>query len=95
MTRPTLDSATDPADPRPTHRCSSPARTSASVAPHEAVVHAQHVFLANDPECLGGPSGAVLEEQLSHRYETLCDPRLIARRSLDLAFRVAEPMRPA
>jgi 3-deoxy-7-phosphoheptulonate synthase len=44
-------------------------------------------------ECLGGPSGAVLEEQLSHRYETLCDPRLNARQSLDLAFRLAELMR--
>lgn len=44
-------------------------------------------------ECLGGPSGAVLEDQLSHRYETLCDPRLNARQSLDLAFRVAELMR--
>ncbi|MEZ5101529.1 MAG: 3-deoxy-7-phosphoheptulonate synthase class II [Thermoleophilia bacterium] len=43
-------------------------------------------------ECLGGPSGAVLEDQLSHRYETLCDPRLNARQSLDLAFRVAELM---
>jgi len=46
-------------------------------------------------ECLGGPSGAVLEDQLSHRYETLCDPRLNARQSLDLAFRLAELMRPA
>ncbi len=43
-------------------------------------------------ECLGG-SEAVLEEQLSHRYETLCDPRLNARQALDLAFRVAELMR--
>ena len=43
-------------------------------------------------ECLGG-SEAVLEEQLDHRYETLCDPRLNARQSLDLAFRVAELMR--
>ena len=43
-------------------------------------------------ECLGG-SATVLEEQLSHRYETLCDPRLNARQSLDLAFRVAETMR--
>src|SRR5262245_5117653 len=43
-------------------------------------------------ECLGG-SEAVLEEQLAHRYETLCDPRLNARQSLDLAFRVAELMR--
>jgi 3-deoxy-7-phosphoheptulonate synthase len=43
-------------------------------------------------ECLGG-SEAVLEEQLNHRYETLCDPRLNARQSLDVAFRVAELMR--
>jgi 3-deoxy-7-phosphoheptulonate synthase len=43
-------------------------------------------------ECLGG-SEAVLEDQLDHRYETLCDPRLNARQSLDLAFRVAELMR--
>ena len=43
-------------------------------------------------ECTGG-SQVVLEEQLSHRYETLCDPRLNARQSLDLAFRLAELMR--
>jgi 3-deoxy-7-phosphoheptulonate synthase len=43
-------------------------------------------------ECLGG-SEAVSEENLDHRYETLCDPRLNARQSLDLAFRVAELMR--
>jgi 3-deoxy-7-phosphoheptulonate synthase len=43
-------------------------------------------------ECLGG-SEAVLEDQLDHRYETLCDPRLNARQALDLAFRVAELMR--
>ncbi len=43
-------------------------------------------------ECLGG-SEEVLEEQLNHRYETLCDPRLNARQALDLAFRVAELMR--
>jgi 3-deoxy-7-phosphoheptulonate synthase len=45
-------------------------------------------------ECLGG-SQAVLEEQLDHRYETLCDPRLNGRQSLDLAFRLAELMREA
>jgi 3-deoxy-7-phosphoheptulonate synthase len=45
-------------------------------------------------ECLGG-SEAVLEDQLDTRYETLCDPRLNARQSLDLAFRVAELMRAA
>ena len=43
-------------------------------------------------ECLGG-SEEVSEDSLDHRYETLCDPRLNARQSLDLAFRVAELMR--
>jgi 3-deoxy-7-phosphoheptulonate synthase len=43
-------------------------------------------------ECLGGAE-AVLEEQLTHRYESLCDPRLNARQSLDVAFRIAELMR--
>ena len=43
-------------------------------------------------ECVGG-SEYVSEEQLDMRYETLCDPRLNARQSLDLAFRVAELMR--
>ena len=43
-------------------------------------------------ECLGG-SAEVLEEELTARYESLCDPRLNARQSLDLAFRVAALMR--
>jgi 3-deoxy-7-phosphoheptulonate synthase len=43
-------------------------------------------------ECLGGGE-AILEEHLEARYETLCDPRLNARQSLDLAFSVAELMR--
>jgi 3-deoxy-7-phosphoheptulonate synthase len=43
-------------------------------------------------ECLGG-SEDLTEAQLDHRYETLCDPRLNARQSLDLAFRLAELMR--
>lgn len=42
-------------------------------------------------ECLGG-SEQVSESQLDLRYMTLCDPRLNARQSLDLAFRVAELM---
>src|SRR5689334_20089928 len=42
-------------------------------------------------ECLGGADD-VLEEHLSARYETLCDPRLNARQALDLAFRLAELM---
>ena len=43
-------------------------------------------------ECVGGSEG-LLEEQLHARYMTLCDPRLNARQSLDLAFRIAELMR--
>ena len=43
-------------------------------------------------ECLGG-SEDLAEEQLDDRYMTLCDPRLNARQSLDLAFRLAELMR--
>jgi 3-deoxy-7-phosphoheptulonate synthase len=43
-------------------------------------------------ECLGGADD-LLEEHLSSRYETLLDPRLNARQSLDLAFRLAELMR--
>ena len=43
-------------------------------------------------ECLGGAE-EVLEDQLETRYMTLCDPRLNARQSLDLAFRLAELMR--
>ena len=43
-------------------------------------------------ECLGG-SQAVVEDDLDVNYSTLCDPRLNARQSLDLAFRVAELMR--
>ncbi len=43
-------------------------------------------------ECLGG-SEEVHENDLNLRYMTLCDPRLNARQSLDLAFRVAELMR--
>jgi 3-deoxy-7-phosphoheptulonate synthase len=45
-------------------------------------------------ECLGG-SEDVQESQLDTRYMSLCDPRLNARQSLDLAFRVAELMRSA
>jgi 3-deoxy-7-phosphoheptulonate synthase len=45
-------------------------------------------------ECLGG-SEDVQEAQLDARYMSLCDPRLNARQSLDLAFRIAELMRAA
>jgi 3-deoxy-7-phosphoheptulonate synthase len=48
----------------------------------------------NVTECLGGADD-VLEEHLGTRYETLLDPRLNARQSLDLAFRLAELMQQA
>jgi len=40
-------------------------------------------------ECLGGAE-EVLDAHLADRYEALCDPRLNARQSLDLAFQVGE-----
>jgi len=40
-------------------------------------------------ECLGGAE-EILDSQLVHRYEALCDPRLNARQSLDLAFEIGE-----
>lgn len=50
-----------------------------------------HVELTGEDvtECLGGAE-EVRTENLGERYETACDPRLNARQSLDLAFRVAE-----
>ena len=53
-----------------------------------------HVELTGDDvtECLGG-FGDILEDQLHERYTTVCDPRLNARQSIDLAFRVAELLR--
>jgi 3-deoxy-7-phosphoheptulonate synthase len=48
-----------------------------------------HIELTGEDvtECLGG--GADIAE-LDSRYETMCDPRLNAGQSLDLAFRVSE-----
>ena len=46
----------------------------------------------NVTECLGGAE-EVLAADLDVRYETVCDPRLNGRQSIDLAFRVAELMR--
>jgi 3-deoxy-7-phosphoheptulonate synthase len=50
-----------------------------------------HIELTGDnvTECLGG-GDEILDDQLGDRYETMCDPRLNSRQSLDLAFRVAE-----
>jgi 3-deoxy-7-phosphoheptulonate synthase len=53
-----------------------------------------HVELTGDDvtECLGG-IGDVLDEELPLRYTTTCDPRLNARQSIELAFRLAELLR--
>ncbi|MFN2389269.1 MAG: class II 3-deoxy-7-phosphoheptulonate synthase [Actinomycetota bacterium] len=50
-----------------------------------------HIELTHEAvtECLGGAE-EILDTQLPERYEALCDPRLNARQSLDLAFDVAE-----
>ncbi len=50
-----------------------------------------HVELTGDDvtECVGGGS-KLSAEDLTHRYETLCDPRLNRAQSLELAFLVAE-----
>jgi 3-deoxy-7-phosphoheptulonate synthase len=53
-----------------------------------------HVELTGDDvtECLGGAE-EILDEHLTERYETVLDPRLNGRQSIDLAFRVAELLR--
>ena len=48
----------------------------------------------NVTECLGGVE-ALSQGDLDTRYETVCDPRLNARQSIDLAFRVADMIRNA
>ena len=50
-----------------------------------------HVELTGDDvtECLGGAE-EISDADLPDRYETMCDPRLNGRQSVDLAFRVAE-----
>ncbi|MEI7886831.1 MAG: 3-deoxy-7-phosphoheptulonate synthase class II [Actinomycetes bacterium] len=53
-----------------------------------------HVELTGDDvtECLGGAED-LLDGDLGLRYETMCDPRLNGRQSLDLAFGVADLLR--
>jgi 3-deoxy-7-phosphoheptulonate synthase len=50
-----------------------------------------HVELTGEDvtECLGGAE-AIADSDLDQRYETICDPRLNGRQSLDLAFRTGE-----
>ena len=53
-----------------------------------------HVELTGDnvTECLGGADD-LTDADLDTRYQTVCDPRLNGRQSLDLAFAVAELIR--
>jgi 3-deoxy-7-phosphoheptulonate synthase len=53
-----------------------------------------HVELTGEDvtECLGGGQD-VLDSELDRNYLTVCDPRLNASQSLDLAYRVAELLR--
>jgi 3-deoxy-7-phosphoheptulonate synthase len=50
-----------------------------------------HIELTGDnvTECIGG-GDARSHADLDNRYETMCDPRLNGRQSIDLAFQVAE-----
>jgi 3-deoxy-7-phosphoheptulonate synthase len=51
-----------------------------------------HVEMTGLPvtECTGGATVTISEEQLKDRYATLCDPRLNAAQSLELALIIAE-----
>ena len=53
-----------------------------------------HVELTGDDvtECLGGAE-EIFDTDLGSRYETMCDPRLNGRQSIDLAFAVSELLR--
>lgn len=53
-----------------------------------------HIELTGDDvtECVGG-GGQISHDDLAHRYETACDPRLNHSQSLELAFLVAEMLR--
>ena len=55
-----------------------------------------HVELTGDnvTECVGGAEN-LSDTDLALRYETMCDPRLNASQSLELAFHVAEELRVA
>lgn len=45
-------------------------------------------------ECIGG-ARALTEEDLNDRYHTVCDPRLNAEQSIDMAFLIAELLKQA
>jgi len=77
---------------RPFDRILSEVKTFFNVHAAEGT-HAGGVHLAMTgqavTECLGG-ARAITHENLSDRYHTVCDPRLNAEQSIDLAFLIAE-----
>jgi 3-deoxy-7-phosphoheptulonate synthase len=82
---------------RPFDRILSEVRSFIEVAQAEGV-HPGGVHLEmtgqNVTECLGG-ARALTEGDLADRYHTHCDPRLNADQALELAFLVAEKLKPA
>jgi 3-deoxy-7-phosphoheptulonate synthase len=66
----------------------------AACGQEECVAGGVHLELTHEDvtECLGGAE-EVLDEHLETRYQALCDPRLNARQSLDLAFQLGELIR--
>lgn len=59
-----------------------------SLGTHPGGIHIE--FTGDDvTECVGG-GDPIVEGDLHHRYETVCDPRLNRSQSLELAFLVAE-----
>jgi len=63
---------------------------------HDTVPGGVHLELTHEnvTECLGGAE-EITDTHLEHRYQALCDPRLNARQSLDLAFELAEMLQAA
>jgi 3-deoxy-7-phosphoheptulonate synthase len=58
---------------------------------HPGGIHVEHTG-EEVTECLGGAQ-MISHGQLSHRYETACDPRLNTQQALELAFLVVEMLR--
>jgi 3-deoxy-7-phosphoheptulonate synthase len=63
----------------------------AALGTHPGGIHIEFTG-DNVTECVGG-SHQIADDDLHHRYETACDPRLNRGQSLDLAFMVAESYR--
>ncbi|KAK4984412.1 Aromatic/aminoadipate aminotransferase 1 [Elasticomyces elasticus] len=61
---------------------------------HGSFLGGVHLELTGDAvtECTGG-SGGLMDEDLSTRYETFCDPRLNEKQAIELAFLVAGSQR--